>query len=122
MLQVQVEGRPTPMMVDTGAMYTCVSPNYALHLPMSGKFVKTVGFSGQTQILPKTAPVQLSAEGGTATLPILVSDQTPVNLLGRDALCKLKMKMWCSPQGVYIDSSGINFQMHAGLEKQKCIG
>lgn len=104
------------MMVDTGATYTCVNLDYATHLPMSGKFVKTVGFSGQTQIIPMTAPVQLKTDSSTAILPILVSDQTPVNLLGRDALCKLKMKIWCSPQGMYIDSAGISSQMNLTAE------
>lgn len=47
----------------------------------------------------------------TFTLPILVSDQAPVNLLGRDALCKLKLQIWCTPQGVYVDKSGTHFQM-----------
>lgn len=58
LLQVLIQGRPTPMMVNTEA-----SPNYHSHLPLSGKFVKTVGFSGQTQPIPTTAPVKLSVEG-----------------------------------------------------------
>ncbi len=44
-------------------------------------------------------------------MPILVSNQTPVNLLGRDALCKLGLQMWCSPEGVYIDTIWIETQM-----------
>ncbi len=47
------------MMVDTGAVYTCVNSNYASHLPLSGKFAKTIGFSGQMQLIPLTAPVCL---------------------------------------------------------------
>jgi hypothetical protein len=53
---------------------------------MSGKYAKTIGFSGQTQLIPMTAPVHLMTDGRSATLPILVSEQTPINLLGRDAL------------------------------------
>ncbi len=44
-------------------------------------------------------------------MPILVSNQTPVNLLGRDALCKMGLQIWCSPDGVYIDTMGIVTQM-----------
>ncbi len=44
-------------------------------------------------------------------MPILVSNQTPVNLLGRDALCKIGLQIWCSPDGVYIDTMGIVTQM-----------
>ena len=32
------------MVADTGATYTCVGSKYASHLPMAGKFAKTVGF------------------------------------------------------------------------------
>ena len=44
------------MMAHTGATYTCVGPNYASHLPMAGKFTKTLEFSGHTQLIPMTAP------------------------------------------------------------------
>ncbi len=86
------------MMVDTGAVYTCVNSNYASHLPLTGKFLKTIGFSGQMQLIPLTAPVCLQTKNKSVTMPILVSNQTPVNLLGRDALCKLGLQIWCSPE------------------------
>ncbi len=45
-------------------------------------------------------------------MPILVSNQTPVNLLGRDVLCKLGLQIWCSPEGVSIDTEiGIEMQI-----------
>ncbi len=47
------------------------------------------------------------------TMPILESNQTPVNLLGRDALFKLGLHIWCSPEGVYIGTIGIKTQMMA---------
>ncbi len=47
------------MMVDTGAVYTCVNANYTSHLALSGKLAKTIGFSGQMQLIPMTAPVCL---------------------------------------------------------------
>ena len=60
MLQVLIEDEPTPMLVDTGATYTCVSQQYATHLPMSNKFVETIGFSKIKQLVQMTAPVHLS--------------------------------------------------------------
>ena len=93
------------MMIDTGATYTCVSPNYASHLPMSGKYAKTIGFSGNTQIIPMTAPVRLTTK--YVTIPILVSDQTPINLLGRDALCMMGLQIKCSLDGVIIERTGL---------------
>ncbi len=41
-LQIEIEGKTTPMMVDTGAVYTCVNSNYASHLPLSGKFANRI--------------------------------------------------------------------------------
>jgi len=99
------------MMADTGATYTCVGSKYASHLPMAGKFAKTVGFSGQTQLIPMTAPVTLQLHGRVATIPILVSDTTPVNLIGRDALCKLGTQILCTPQGILIEPTSIVSQM-----------
>ena len=96
-----------PMLVDTGATYTCVSQQYATHLPMSNKFVETIGFSGTKQLIRMTAPVRLSTEGSEITIPIGVSCQTPLNFLGREALCKLKIKICCSPQGIFLDKEGL---------------
>jgi len=94
------------MMADTGATYTCVGTKYASHLPMATKYAKTVGFSGQTQLIPMTAPVTLKLHGRAVTLPILVSDTTPVNLLGRDALCKLGTQILCTSEGILIEPAG----------------
>ena len=93
MLQVLIEDEPTLMLVDTGATYTCVSQQYATHLPMSNKLVETIGFSGYKQLIQIATPVRLSTEGSEIRIPIAVSCQTPLNLLGREALCKLKIKI-----------------------------
>ena len=58
-----------------------------------------------------TAPVMLKLYGRTAKLPILVSDTTPVNLIGRDALCKLGLQILCTPQGIMIETAGTASQM-----------
>ncbi len=58
-----------------------------------------------------TAPVCLQTKNKSITMPILVSNQTPVNLLGRYALCKMGLQILCSPDGVYIDTMGIETQM-----------
>ncbi|XP_034146322.1 uncharacterized protein LOC117593883 [Esox lucius] len=111
MLQVHINDRDTPMMVDTGATYTCISPNYASHLPRSGKYAKTIGFSGQAQLIPMTTPVKLATSGRSIEIPILIAEHTPVNLLGRDALCRLGLQIQCSPDGIIIDNIGIKTQM-----------
>ncbi len=117
MLQVNIEGKPITLMLDTGASFSCLNPRYASHLPMSGKYIKTVGFSGVTQLLPMTAPVSISLKDTEIRIPILVSEHTPVNLLGRDAICKLKMQIWCTPDGIYVDDKAIR-QMNVSTLQQ----
>ncbi len=70
-LQIEIEGKTTPMMVDTGAVYTCVNSNYASDLSLSGKFAKTIGFSGQMQQIPMTAPVCLQTKKKVQQCPFL---------------------------------------------------
>ena len=84
MLQVLIEDEPTPMLVDTGTTCTCVSQQYATRLPMSNKFVETIGFSGIKQLIRMTAE---GSEINEIRIPIEVSCQNPLNLLGREALC-----------------------------------
>ncbi len=117
MLQVNIEGKPITLMLDTGASYSCLNPRYASHLPMSGKYIKTVGFSGVTQLLPMTAPVSITLKDTEIRIPVLVSEHTPVNLLGRDAICKLKMQVWCTPDGIYVDDRAIR-QMNVSTLQQ----
>ncbi|XP_059830613.1 uncharacterized protein LOC132396762 [Hypanus sabinus] len=105
-VQVMLEGQLTPMMIDTGTTYTCVQPQYALHLPMSGKFIKTVGFSGKTQLTQCTAPVQLRMGNKGIVLPVLVFKGTPINLLGRDALLKQELKLECTRNGLSVERAG----------------
>ncbi len=104
-------------MLDTGASFSCLNPRYASHLPMSGKYIKTVGFSGVTQLLPMTAPVSISLKDTEIRIPILVSEHTPVNLLGRDAICKLKMQIWCTPDRIYVDDRAFR-QMNVSTLQQ----
>lgn len=101
MLLVQIDGRLTPMLVDTGAKYTCVSPNYALHLPKSDKFAKIL--RKKPQLIWMTVPVSLSINNKMVRIPILVSEQTMLNLLGSDALCKLGLQIWCTLDGVCVN-------------------
>lgn len=110
-LQVQIEGKQMPMLVDTGATYTCVGPKKATLLPLSEKFTETVGFFGIKRLIPMTAPVKITTKEAETKIPLLLSSRTPIILLGRDALCELKIKISCSPSGVYIDKECLDYQM-----------
>ena len=110
-MQIKIEGKTTPMLLDTDAVYTCLNLRYASHLPLSGKFAKTIVFSGKIQLIPITAPVCLQTKDQSITMPILISNQSLINLLGRDALCKLGLQIRCSTEGIYIDAIGTETQM-----------
>jgi hypothetical protein len=59
MLQVQINNRGTPMMVDTGVTYSCVSPNVASLHPHVRQICQNSRILGTNAA--NTAPVNLSA-------------------------------------------------------------
>lgn len=103
---VKVNDQPLKMMADSGAAFTCIRPEDAIHLPMSGQLVRTIGFEGVKQLVPLTRPIELCCKNRKITIPILVSEHTPIALLGRDALCKLKCTIRCTPDGCLVEVPG----------------
>lgn len=89
-------------MIDTGATYSCIGQTGS-KLPLSSSSVKTVGFSGKIQVTPLTQLVPMLIAGRTIVAPLLYSDSTPINLLGRDILCPLKANIMCTQDGLYVD-------------------
>lgn len=118
-IQLSIEGKTITAMLDTGACLTSINTKDGAHLPRSGKYVETVGFSGITQLNPLTVPVLMKIKDNEIKIPILISDQTPINLLGRDALCKLNLKIWCSPDGIYIDNEKAKWMMMTKCQKSE---
>ncbi|CAI5657156.1 unnamed protein product [Oreochromis niloticus] len=101
-IPVEIQGHEYSFMVDTGATYSCIGTEGA-GLPLSTASVKTVGFSGKTQVIPLTQPVPMMVSGKSIVAPLLYSADTPINLMGRDILCPLKAKIMCTPDGLYVD-------------------
>ncbi|XP_045901461.1 uncharacterized protein LOC123968640 [Micropterus dolomieu] len=89
-------------MADSGAAFTCVRPE-GTHLPMSNQLIRTRGFEGVKQLIPLTEPIELCYKNKKTTIPILVSEHTPIALLGRDALCRLNCTIKCTPDGCLIE-------------------
>lgn len=100
---VKVNDHPLRVMVDSGAAFTCIRPKDATHLSMSGKFVRTIGFEGVKQLIPTTTPIELCYKNQKIMIPVLVSEHTPIALLGRDALCRLNCTIKCTPDGCQIE-------------------
>ncbi|KAL2076907.1 hypothetical protein ACEWY4_027497 [Coilia grayii] len=112
------------MMADTGATHSCLKTADAQHLPLSatGRMAKTVGFSGQIQLIPFTAPVSIQFEDREATMPILVSDHTPMNLLGRDIMCQLGVQIDCTPRGLTLVTIAAQMVQAVGAKQVYWIG
>ena len=102
-IKVKVNNRPLEVMADSGAAFTCIRPEDATHLPMSGQLIRTIGFEGVKQLIPLTEPIELCYKNMKTTLPILVSEHTPIALLGRDALCRLNCTIKCTPDGCLVE-------------------
>uniref|UniRef100_A0A8P4KC93 Peptidase A2 domain-containing protein n=1 Tax=Dicentrarchus labrax TaxID=13489 RepID=A0A8P4KC93_DICLA len=90
-------------MADSGAAFTCIRPEDAIHLPMFNQLIRTIGFEGLKQLIPLTEPIELCYKNRKTTIPILVSEHTPIALLGRDALCRLNCTIKCTPDGCLVE-------------------
>lgn len=53
-IPVVIQDREYPFMVDTGATYSCIGKEGS-RIPLSTSSIKTIGFSGKSQIIPLTA-------------------------------------------------------------------
>ena len=74
MLKVLIEGKAVTFILDTGSTYTCVGSADAQHLSRSstGRVAKTIGYSGQVQIIPFSTPVLIEVSGKKVRMPILI--------------------------------------------------
>lgn len=83
---------PISFLVDTGVMFSCIRKQ-GMNIPLSKK-IPTKGFFRKTQALNFTEPQDLTIEGQSLIAPMLYFKDTPVNLLGRDILCQLRVKIY----------------------------
>lgn len=96
MVNVVIEGETYQFLVDTGATKSCIKEG---DLPLSGTGMHTQGFSGEQTFTPFTVPVVTEVGGVRQKLPLLHAPQSPVNLLGRDLMSKLRMTISATEEG-----------------------
>ena len=99
MATLTVEETDIDCLVDTGATQS------TLNCPVSSSLLSTenihlTGFSGVTQKLPLTVPLETSIAGQTVMHRYVHSQDSPISLLGRDLLMKLGAEILCSPEGI----------------------
>lgn len=101
MLPVQVNGRNVDILVDSGATISTVKTSEHVCAP-TAKYITTVGVSGIPNAEPLSHPAELNVEGANVQHSFLISENSPINLMGRDLLCKLHATIHCSPEGLFL--------------------
>ena len=72
------------------------------NLPLSGEQVQVVGVTNESQLNDVTVPLPVKIGPIREVHQFIVCDTSPVNLLGRDLLCKLNCTIHCTPEGIVI--------------------
>lgn len=87
MMSVEINDTTVDVLVDSGA---------------TDSFVTTVGVAGIPIAEPVSTSSLVSVEGSDMEHSFLISEKTPINLMGRDLLCKLHATIHCTPDGLHV--------------------
>ncbi|KAJ1171988.1 hypothetical protein NDU88_003845 [Pleurodeles waltl] len=99
MFPIKVGGKEIDFLIDSGATISAVRNKLG---PSSGKTVTTVAVNGMLMHEELSEPLPVSVEDFTTTHQFLLSPDAPINLLGRDLLCKLHATLYFSQNGIYL--------------------
>lgn len=97
-LNLSVDGHNYPCLIDTGATFSTLNIK-----PKQAKIIgdeRTVGIEGSVRTVPRLDNLKVQVGPLTTSHTFIVVQDTPVNLLGRDLLCKLNAKLHCIPDGI----------------------
>ena len=100
-LTLSISGKRIPFLVDTGATMSCLRKK-DLKCPVSNDVVRSIGISGVTQTESMSIPLTTCVDEHQFQHSFIVSNTTPMSLLGRDILSKLNAVISCSPDGLEI--------------------
>ena len=84
--------------MDTGCTYSAINS----HQPLSSDKVKVVGVSGNPEDQYKTTPLLFQWGPSSLKHQFLYCPNCPINLLGRDLLCKLGCAIYLTESGVEV--------------------
>uniref|UniRef100_A0A3B4XT82 ribonuclease H n=1 Tax=Seriola lalandi dorsalis TaxID=1841481 RepID=A0A3B4XT82_SERLL len=87
-LTIDINGKSTSFLVDTGASISTIKPTSSLNLKASRNTVRAVGVGVYLLSFSQTAHT--------------------VNLLGRDLLCKLNCTIFGTPEGIFLETNQDN--------------
>ncbi|XP_029974616.1 uncharacterized protein LOC115408159 isoform X1 [Salarias fasciatus] len=99
-----VNGQNVHFMVDTGATHSVIQDGVLTPAPgLSGDSILSISASGHQQRERFTVPLTCSPSTGSQfTHKFLLSKLCPINLLGRDLMCQLRLTVVSGPEGLSI--------------------
>ncbi|XP_065119779.1 uncharacterized protein [Paramisgurnus dabryanus] len=100
--EIVVEGQAMLFMVDSGATDSVIRKDEFPFVTLSGQFNSSMSASGHIVREEFTAPLCCMHDGNEFMHMFLLSDACPVNLMGRDLMCKMNASILCNNQGLNI--------------------
>lgn len=98
-----IQGFQICFLVDSGATHSIIKKGafpYRAGVCLSGNYVNSIGASGRIVKERFTVPLRCTDSTKTFKHAFLLSDCCPVNLLGRDLMCRLSVSLVSTPEGV----------------------
>ncbi|XP_078529919.1 uncharacterized protein LOC144810565 [Lissotriton helveticus] len=99
MFQIKIGDKEIDFLIDSGATLSAVRNKLG---PGSGETVTTIAVNGMMMHEELSEPLPVSVDDFTMTHQFLLSPDAPINLLGRDLLCKLHATLYFSQNGIYL--------------------
>ena len=100
-MMCEVEGVPHQFLVDTGCTYSAIrSPQM-----LSSDSISVVGVTGSPEAQSRTIPLTFSWENSQLKHQFLYCPKCPINLLGRDLLCKMGCTIYLTESGVAVSTN-----------------
>ena len=101
-LDLLVNGESIQFLVDTGASVSVIRREEIPNVSLSCNSMTTIGASGSPCIEAVTNPLSVVHNDIKIDHKFLSSTVCPVNLMGRDLLCRFGVKLDCSSEGISI--------------------
>lgn len=101
---LMINGQQIKFLVDSGATYSVVKTSSLMSVPkLSGRFTHSLAASGVTNKEYFTSPLRCSdSEGYSFKHSFLYSPVCPVDLIGRDLMCKLGLCLISTADGLHV--------------------
>lgn len=126
-LPVSINGERINVLIDSGATLSAVN-NEKVCIP-TNEYVATIGVAGVPLYEPVSDVANVSVVNTDFQHCFLISEASPVSLMGRDLLCKLNASIHCTPDGLYLtipdeqviqatQVTSLNTSMHFGWTLQ----